>query len=72
MVVQVNIMSRLEDADVWWAAQPVVSDQFRGRVDRHGLYKALDMTLGFDWRSDQSDFPPKEDSNVWLPRSVRG
>jgi hypothetical protein len=50
---------RLNDATAWWLSNPPVSDQFRGRVEKHGLYVALDMTVGFDWRSHESEFPPK-------------
>jgi hypothetical protein len=50
---------RLKDSTAWWQSNPPVSDQFHGRVEKHGLYVALDMIVGFDWRADESEFPPK-------------
>lgn len=53
------MQDRIKDADMWWRSEPTVSSELRNRVETHGLHRALDMTLGFDWRSDQSNFPPK-------------
>lgn len=50
---------RLIDAEIWWSTNPKVSSVFRDRVEKHGLHKALDMTTGFDWRSYESNFPPR-------------
>lgn len=50
---------RFKDAEIWWASAPNVSALFRQRVQDHGLFIALDMTLGFDWRAEESAFPPQ-------------
>lgn len=51
-------MSRLDDAQAWWESDPQVSQTLRDRVEQHGLFQALDMTIGFQWRDLASDFPP--------------
>jgi len=45
-----TVGERLKDADAWWKSGPKVSNTLRERVQRYGLYQALDMTFGFDWR----------------------
>jgi hypothetical protein len=53
-----TVGNRLKDADAWWKSGPKVSNTLRERVQRYGLYQALDMTFGFDWRFADPDFPP--------------